>query len=169
LITGAKTRGILGFLLAAYVLFALAPFLLLHSHSDEDSQGSHVETTHAHAWDFWAVHEDHDDNHVEEHHQEESRDLDAHDASLLDSHQAPHQNDVAKGHEGLDFPDGALVYSHPGLSYFHAPPILYMERAIPLPKSALRRLPNQVPIPSHSYPDDAASLLTCDLPPPYLS
>ncbi|MEO7956223.1 MAG: hypothetical protein ABIW76_06015 [Fibrobacteria bacterium] len=144
-------------LLLTYVLFTLSPFLLLHSHSAEDHHGSHVETTHAHAWDIWSTADEHED---ETGHNE---------GSEAPGDDASHFDEDAEGHEGMDGPHLALVSFHTSMVHFQPPTLYFLDRVPQLPKSALTSIPDQVPIPSGSYPDDVSFFLTCDLPPPAIA
>lgn len=144
-------------LMLLYSLLALAPFLLLHSHSDQDHQGSNVELTHAHAWDFWIAHD--------EHGEESEHDIDP----VSGESPGSHLEAGGEGHEGMDQPPLALASSLPSPIYFKTPTVLLLEREPPLPKSALQCLIERVPITSDSHPDGVSSILTCDLPPPAIT
>lgn len=145
------------YLVLAYALFALAPFLLLHSHPDGDDEGIQSKTSHAHAWEFWAPHQDHSDH---DEGPEQDKGLDHHE------HPSSHSDDMAEGHEGMDDPHFALASSHSGLAHFPAPGPRFPEPVCQIPKSALQGNPDQVPIFADFHLEGLSSFLLCDLPPP---
>lgn len=167
-----RGKSFAAYLVLAYAIFALAPFLLLHSHSDLDQEGFQAETTHAHVWNFWGPHFDHSDPDQSHPDHADSDRFDPeegseHDKGLgSDEHPSSHSDDLTEGHEGLDDPHFALASSNPGMAHFHAPNLRFLEPVDQIPKSALQGNPDQVPISADFHFNGLSSFLLCDLPPP---
>jgi hypothetical protein len=148
----ALKAGLLGLALA-YALFSQAPFLLLHTHFDHEQDGSHVETTHAHGWEFESKHNDHEP--AEAPH----AGADGHD-------EASHLGGEMGDHGGLEGPAWAMPSGPTGLVHFPSPQITLLEKVPPLPSASLARRPAPIPIAPGPYPDDFPADLLGNLPPP---